>query len=408
MKALSSLVIFIILFGIIFDSDSSAYVIESKCALSYVAYSSDPNGYLPLMPSQEFLEGEMLQIKEKYDEELSEKPWNESEITSKYEKIFREKWANSIMEKYDIHPKFLETISELYGNSDREEILIGLYTMIPEEYQEDMDCGKKMYEQFGKKIFDNNEAVFGLDTAIKIEAITRVLLEIDTDKFPIELYCPATTRMCNNLCNYGSPSQQLSCRGECNRNSEEVCIEEHQTYVQQLLSEMDIAKLEWDSNAGSKQNNSEIICGLGTVLVNGQCVPAEKEPEKRGCLIATATYGSELAPKVQFLREIRDNTVLSTASGTSFMTAFNAFYYSFSPAVADLERQNPMFKETVKVAITPLLSSLSLLHYVDIDSEAEMLVYGIGIILLHVGMYFGAPAAILLKIKDHQRKKLII
>src|SRR3989344_6054079 len=117
-----------------------------------------------------------------------------------------------------------------------------------------------------------------------------------------------------------------------------------------------------------------------------------------------ATFGSELAPQVQFLREIRDNTVLSTASGTSFMTAFNVFYYSFSPTVADLERQNPMFKETVKVAITPLLSSLSLLQYVDIDSEAEMLGYGISIILLNVGMYFVAPLVIISKLKKKLAK----
>ena len=121
-----------------------------------------------------------------------------------------------------------------------------------------------------------------------------------------------------------------------------------------------------------------------------------------GCLIATATFGSELAPQVQFLREIRDNAVLSTASGTSFMTAFNAFYYSFSPAVADLERQNPVFKEMIKVAITPLLSSLSLLQYVDIDSEAEMLGYGISIILLNIGMYFVAPALIIFKLKNRK------
>jgi glucose/arabinose dehydrogenase len=126
--------------------------------------------------------------------------------------------------------------------------------------------------------------------------------------------------------------------------------------------------------------------------------------EGGGCLIATATYGSELAPQVQFLREIRDNTVLSTASGTSFMTAFNSFYYSFSPAVADLERQNPMFKETVKVTITPLLSSLSLLQHVDIDSEAEMLGYGIGIILLNIGMYFVAPLVIISKLKKKLAK----
>jgi len=118
-----------------------------------------------------------------------------------------------------------------------------------------------------------------------------------------------------------------------------------------------------------------------------------------GCLIATATFGSELAPQVQFLREIRDNTVITTASGTSFMTAFNSFYYSFSPTVADLERQSPVFKETVKVAITPLLSSLSLLQYVDIDSEAEILGYGIGIILLNMGMYFVAPIMLVHKVK---------
>jgi len=64
--------------------------------------------------------------------------------------------------------------------------------------------------------------------------------------------------------------------------------------------------------------------------------------DKLGSLV-TATFGSELAPQVQFLREIRDNTVLSTTSGASFMTAFNTFYYPFSPAVADLERQNPIF-----------------------------------------------------------------
>jgi len=133
---------------------------------------------------------------------------------------------------------------------------------------------------------------------------------------------------------------------------------------------------------------------------------AEPEPESLppvrigGCLIATATYGSELAPQVQLLREIRDNTVLQTQSGTSFMTAFNQFYYSFSPAVADYERENAVFKETVKLTLTPLLASLTLLQYADIDSEYDMLGYGIGIILLNIGMYFVAPAVLITKIRS--------
>ena len=119
-----------------------------------------------------------------------------------------------------------------------------------------------------------------------------------------------------------------------------------------------------------------------------------------GCLIATAAYGSELSPQVQLLREIRDNKVLSTESGSSFMESFNTFYYSFSPTVADWERENPMFKEAVKLGITPLLVSLSMLNHVDIDSEQEMLGYGIGIILMNVGMYFVVPAMVIHRIKN--------
>ena len=117
-----------------------------------------------------------------------------------------------------------------------------------------------------------------------------------------------------------------------------------------------------------------------------------------GCLIATAAFGSELAPQVQQLRELRDNTVLQTESGTSFMTGFNHFYYSFSPAIADYERENPTFKEAVKLILAPLLTSLTLLQYADIDSESEMLGYGIGVILLNIGMYFVAPAVLIMKI----------
>jgi len=118
-----------------------------------------------------------------------------------------------------------------------------------------------------------------------------------------------------------------------------------------------------------------------------------------GCLIATAAYGSEMAPQVQFLREIRDGKIMATESGTAFMTGFNQFYYSFSPAVADYERDNPMFKEAVKVTLTPLLTSLVILNYVDIDTEHEMLGYGIGVILLNIGMYFVAPAVLVMSVK---------
>ena len=125
----------------------------------------------------------------------------------------------------------------------------------------------------------------------------------------------------------------------------------------------------------------------------------ESTIEGGGCLIATATFGSELAPQVQQLRELRDNSILKTESGTAFMSGFNQFYYSFSPIIADYEREQPIFKEIMKISLTPMLSSLSLLNHANIDSEQEMLSYGIGIILMNVGMYFVAPAMIIYKIR---------
>ena len=125
----------------------------------------------------------------------------------------------------------------------------------------------------------------------------------------------------------------------------------------------------------------------------------EQQVKVNGCLIATATFGSELAPQVQMLREIRDNSLLQTNSGAAFMGGFNAIYYTFAPTVSDWEIQNPAFKEIVKITITPLISSLSLLNYVEMDSEATVLGYGISMILLNIGMYFVAPAVLIYSIK---------
>ena len=126
---------------------------------------------------------------------------------------------------------------------------------------------------------------------------------------------------------------------------------------------------------------------------------AADKPNGGGCLIATAAFGSEMAPQVQLLREIRDNKVMQTQSGSAFMNGFNQFYYSFSPAVSDYERENIIFKEYVKLMLTPLLTSLSILQYAEIDSESEMLGYGIGLILLNIVLYFVAPTILIIKIR---------
>ena len=130
----------------------------------------------------------------------------------------------------------------------------------------------------------------------------------------------------------------------------------------------------------------------------------EENNEGGGFLIATAAFGSEMSPQIQQLREIRDNVVMQTSSGKSFMTGFNQIYYSFSPYVADYERENLVFKEAVKITLTPMLTSFSILAHVPIDTEQEMLGYGVGVILLNIGMYFVAPAALFTIIKKKLRR----
>ena len=130
-----------------------------------------------------------------------------------------------------------------------------------------------------------------------------------------------------------------------------------------------------------------------------QNIPAASQPKFGGCLIATATYGTELAPQVQQLREIRDHKLLQTKSGSEFIASFNSLYYSFSPFIADYERENLFFKEGVKLAITPMISSLSILNDVNMDTETEVLGYGISLILLNIGMYVGVPVAVVFGIR---------
>jgi hypothetical protein len=78
------------------------------------------------------------------------------------------------------------------------------------------------------------------------------------------------------------------------------------------------------------------------------------------CLIATATFQSELAPQVQFLRNFRDQQITHTFAGTNFMTVFNTVYYSFSPTVAQYEYSHVTMRGAMRVALYPLIGLLQI------------------------------------------------
>ena len=124
-----------------------------------------------------------------------------------------------------------------------------------------------------------------------------------------------------------------------------------------------------------------------------------------GCLIATAAYGSELAPQVQFLREIRDDTLLSTALGMSFMTGFNQFYYSFSPAIADLERENAIFRDAVRVAITPGIYALNIMVLADHNSDVSVMAFSLLSIMAVAGIYVVGPSLAIREVGRRMRNR---
>jgi streptogramin lyase len=100
------------------------------------------------------------------------------------------------------------------------------------------------------------------------------------------------------------------------------------------------------------------------------------------CIIATATFGSELAPEVQFLRGFRDQQIMKTFAGSNFMTVFNAWYYSFSPAVAQYEYTHSTTRFMIKQALYPLMGILHLASstYASLGFEPEVAALVAGII----------------------------
>lgn len=114
--------------------------------------------------------------------------------------------------------------------------------------------------------------------------------------------------------------------------------------------------------SASNINGEGESVGMDLVVLQGVGAPppsGEVPPEQpSGCLIATAAFGSELSPQVQYLRNFRENYILSTAAGSAFMSTFNAAYYSFSPQVADYEREQPWLQTAVRAGLYPLFGIL--------------------------------------------------
>jgi uncharacterized membrane protein YhaH (DUF805 family) len=133
------------------------------------------------------------------------------------------------------------------------------------------------------------------------------------------------------------------------------------------------------------------------------------------CLIATATYGSDIAPEVQILRDFRDNSIMKTMAGSSFMIIFNSWYYSFSPPVAAHLQVNLAERTIMKGVLYPMIGILWL-SSATFDlfrpyPEVAVLLSGLIASSLIGAVYIGLPFALVItkvkRLRDSRRQKLL-
>jgi peptide/nickel transport system substrate-binding protein len=125
------------------------------------------------------------------------------------------------------------------------------------------------------------------------------------------------------------------------------------------------------------------------------------------CLIATAAYGSELTPEVQFLRSFRDGKVMRTFAGSQFMVVFNAWYYSFSPYIARFIANNQPLRTAVKAGLYPLIGILRLSAQIydplSFNPEAAVIMAGLVASFL-IGLIYLSPITTLITWSIAKRK----
>jgi len=138
----------------------------------------------------------------------------------------------------------------------------------------------------------------------------------------------------------------------------------------------------------------------GKISISGANITQDFQLKKR-CIIATAAFGSELDPHVQFLRTFREDMVYTTFAGSQFMKVFNAWYYSFSPGVAEFIEDNPSAKKITEAALYPLIG---ILYVSTLTQSAFSFNNELGIVMAGlvasalIGIVYVSPLAVLASI----------
>jgi hypothetical protein len=130
------------------------------------------------------------------------------------------------------------------------------------------------------------------------------------------------------------------------------------------------------------------------------------------CPIAYVTNGNGLEPYAQFLRGFRDNKIQNTTAGRVFLTAFNSWYYSWAPTLANSAATNPLVYRVVEAGVVPLIGILyasyaSYALVAPLSPEGAALTAGVVAASL-IGLVYVAPTTYLTSrlLRRHLRFKV--
>ncbi len=155
-------------------------------------------------------------------------------------------------------------------------------------------------------------------------------------------------------------------------------------------------------------NHIITIAGISGSRSHSATITVEIPGNAGPCLIATATYGSELSDEVQFLRNFRDRSIMKTTAGSTFMVAFNVFYYSFSPTVAQFIREHQTARTIMKLALYPLMGILrigaAVFDLFPMNHEAGAVASGLLVSSLMGLVYLTGPLTLVLVYSSRARR----
>lgn len=116
------------------------------------------------------------------------------------------------------------------------------------------------------------------------------------------------------------------------------------------------------------------------------------------CIIATAAYGSPMAPEVVHMRMVRDTMIGGTPAGRILRDGFNLWYYSWSPPIAIWISTSDTLRAVFRVLLIPIVVIVNVTEFIfqhlgggNLAAVTSFLIAA----FLSIGTYIALPGALL-------------